>query len=391
MHITDIEHILKDQYRPAIENQIQTEPSPFLEKIKKTPLTGAGDIKWAAPIGVNGGFGFGAEGVDTPRAGAQNYADFSIRPVDMYVNLEISNKTIQLANTDKAIMIRALDTEIKSSYETAKWNIARSLFGDGTGKLCSVSAGSSASNTVTVDDVNHLIEGLTVDFYANGASTPAVSGRRITAIDRVGKQIVIDGSPVTLEAGFMTVQNSYNRELCGMGAIFNDSIDTIYGKKKSENAWIKPTVIDAGNAITDLVLYEGVQAAKRHKRANIDMILCGDAAFKAYQDYMDSKKTQVITTQKFAGGATGYNVLVGNREVTIVNEQFVPTNKMWGVDTTQFELQCTNWDFVSHDGSSVFTLMNNSSIFRALMASYGNLICNNPGGLVEFTNCNDVA
>ena len=37
--LTQIEGILKDKYQPAIANQINIEPSPFLEKIKKVPLT----------------------------------------------------------------------------------------------------------------------------------------------------------------------------------------------------------------------------------------------------------------------------------------------------------------------------------------------------------------
>jgi hypothetical protein len=173
-----------------------------------------------------------------------------------------------------------------------------------------------------------------------------------------------------------------------MGAIFDNNISTLYGKKKSENAWIKPVVVDAKKAVTDLVLYEGVMEAKRHKRSNIDMILCGDNAFKAFQEFMSTKKTQVVDTQKFVGGATGYNVLVGDQTVTIVNEQFVPTDKMWGVDTKQFELQTTGWDFAAHD-SSVFTLVPGTSFYRALVASYGNLLCYNPGGCVEFINCGE--
>jgi hypothetical protein len=157
MNISDIGHILKDQYLPAVVNQIQTEPSAFLEKIKKTPLTGAGSIKWASPIGLNGGFGFGVDGEGTPKAGAQNYADFEIKPVDMYVNIEISDKTVKLANTDKNSMIRTLDTEIKSSYETAKWNLGRSLFGNGSGKLATVTANNSASNVIKVSDTSSLI------------------------------------------------------------------------------------------------------------------------------------------------------------------------------------------------------------------------------------------
>ena len=146
--LTKLEAILKDKYQPALTNQINTEPSPFLEKIKKVALTN-NTIKCAAPIGINGGFGFGAEGVGTPKAGAQRYTRFEIDAVDMYVDLQISNKTIELASSNASSMINALDSEIKGSYAAAKWNIGRALFGDGSGKLAKVtSVTASGNNTV---------------------------------------------------------------------------------------------------------------------------------------------------------------------------------------------------------------------------------------------------
>ena len=110
--LTQIEGILKDKYQPAIANQINIEPSPFLEKIKKVPLTN-NTIKFAAPFGINGGFGFGAEGIATPKSGAQKYVSFSVDAVDMYVDIKISNKTVELASSNAGAMINALDAEIK--------------------------------------------------------------------------------------------------------------------------------------------------------------------------------------------------------------------------------------------------------------------------------------
>ena len=52
--LTKLEAILKDKYQPALTNQINTEPSPFLEKIRKVNLTN-NTIRCAAPIGINGG------------------------------------------------------------------------------------------------------------------------------------------------------------------------------------------------------------------------------------------------------------------------------------------------------------------------------------------------
>ena len=75
--LTKLEAILKDKYQPALTNQINTEPSPFLEKIRKVNLTN-NTIRCAAPIGINGGFGFGAEGVALPASGGDTRV-FSLR------------------------------------------------------------------------------------------------------------------------------------------------------------------------------------------------------------------------------------------------------------------------------------------------------------------------
>lgn len=387
--LTKLEAILKDKYQPALTNMINTEPSPFLEKIKKVTLTN-NTIKCAAPVGINGGFGFGAEGVGTPKAGAQRYTRFEIDAVDMYVDLQISNKTIELASSNASSMINALDSEINGSYAAAKWNISRALFGDGTGKLATVTAAAaSGANTIlTLDSAKRVIEGLTIDLYDDGGAPTLASANashRIISVDRAAKTVTVEGT-LTLSAatGFITVQGSYNRELCGLGAIFGDG-ESIYGIKKSENPWICPTTVDAGGDITDLILYRGVKEAKDYKGANIDLLMMGDNAFLAYQDYIHTNNVTVTDKYHFVGGAVGYKILVGSNEVIIVNERFVPENEVWGVDTSAFYLEATPWNFMEKDGG-VFVPMPDTSIFRALLASYGNLMCVNPGGCVRFIN-----
>ena len=385
--LTRIEGILKDKYQPALANLINIEPSPFLEMIRKEPLTN-NKVRMAAPVGINGGFGFGAEGENTPDAGEQNYIDFELSCVDMYVDINISNKTIALGSSNQSSMINALDTEIKGSYAAAKWNLARSLFGDGSGVLARFTKTATATATFPVDTTAALIEGLRVDVYADGGAKLA-SHVRIKRVDHVAKTVTLD-TPVTLSAdGFLTVQYSYNRELCGLGAIFGEG-DTLYGISRTENPWLIPHTVSLGGKITDMGLYRGIRLAKRQHGASIDLIMMGDAAFEAYQTYMDEHTTHLVDRHKFVGGSTGYSILVGDKEVIIVNESLIPENEAWAVDTKSFILQQTPWEFVSQKGS-IFTLQANTSIYRALLASYGNLICSNPGGCVKFTDCAPVA
>lgn len=310
------------------------------------------------------------------------------------MDVQISHKTIQLGQTNAAAIINAVESEIDSSYQSAKWNVGRALFGDGSGVIATFNdSASSGQAVVKVSSADYLIEGLVVDLFATSGTTTATETHRIKAVNRVPSS----GSySITLDAnlsnnmssgGFMTVQGSYNREITGLGAIYDSGVSTLYGMTKSDHGELTPTSVDANHDLTDVVLYEAVRDARRYKNSKIDLIMMGDAAFAAYQNYMIESNVAVVRDRKFVGGTAGLEVLVGDQMVDIVNEHFVPSTKAWGVDTTAFTYYSTPWDFASYNGSSAFTLLNNSSVYRALLASYGELMCKNPGGCIEITNC----
>ena len=387
-NLKTFEKALKEHYLPVWQNQLGIEPSALLSKLKKIPLV-SNEIVASAPIGLSGGFGFGEEGKETPKSGGVVFERFKTHPKDMYVDVRISAKAVRLTGSGGA-MANALDTEVKAAYDTAKWNVGRSLFGNGLGKLSAISQMSEAGNTVTVADTSHLKEGLIVDFYTTDAevgSAPAVAGRRITAVDRANKTVTFDGAAATLAAGFLTVQNSYGRELTGLGAIFDDTITTLYGVSKSANPIIKPVTKDAGKDIDDTVITQALRTAKNEKNSEVDMLLCGDGAYDAYVAYLRTNNIRVEDiSHTLKGGFKAIKFIFGNREVDIVNEEHVPSAEMWGIDSKVVKLHTQEWNFADLQGGGIFNLMENQSVYRALLANYGNLICENPGGCVRIYN-----
>ena len=385
--IQHLSKILKDAYLPAFRNQITTDPSPFLEKVRKVPLVNQ-KIVASAPLGLNGGFAFGADGgLSAPDAGAQRYAGFELPAKNMYVNIEITDKVVKLAGGNGSAMLNAFDQEVKGAYAAANFNIGRALFGDGVGNLCYLEG--STGTTITVDDTAKLREGLLVDIISP-AGAVAVASARILSINRAEKTVTLDKTNTYAAGQFLTVQKSYDNEICGIGAIMNDDIDTLYGVEKAGNEWIKPIVKDAQSDVGDIILYEGVSEAMDYKNSKIDMLLCGNEAFQSYQRYMRSHNTVMVGDQlKFKGGAVGYVLNVGSREVVLVNERFVPSTEIWGVETGAWQFHHTELDFATVDDSSAFTLVPGTTYYRALLAMYGNLICENPGGCVRFVNCGD--
>ena len=387
-NLNTFEKALKENYLPAWRNQLGIEPSALLGKIKKPKLT-SNKIVATAPIGLSGGFGYGAEGAETPAAGGVRVERFETTAKDMYVNIVISEKAVKLTGSSGA-MANALDTEVKGAYATAKWNVGRSLFGNGTGILTTTKALGAAGNTIQVDDVAYLKEGLIIDIYATGGTTPQANGagRRLLSVDRANKTITIGGDPATFAAGFITVQNSYNREITGLGAIFDDSITSLYGVSKELNPFLKPVVQSGGGDIDDGLITKALRQAKNDKNSNIDMILCGDDAYDHYVNYLRVNNIRVEEmSHTIQGGFKAIKFVFGNKEIDIVNESFVPAKEMWGVETGCLELHALDWNFAELQNGGIFNLMEKQSCYRALLANYGDLICTNPGGCVRITDC----
>ena len=356
--------------------------------IKKTNATND-TVRAAATFGLNGGVGFGVDGSDTPISGPQMYKDFEIGLCNLYCNIEISDKTIKLGSKSESSMIDALDREVRSAFDATNWNLGRALFGDGSGVLCKIKAVES-DTIVTVDSAKNLKEGMIVDTYSTGGSTPTEKERRIIAIDRANNKVYLS-SPTSATTGFMTLQNSYNREITGLGAVMNATgASVIYGKKVSENPWILPLTYDAtkavGGGLNDVLITNAMRDAERDKNGDIDLIMMGDTAFNAYQMYMKENNVTITEQLMFKGGHSGFEVLFGNKTAKVVNESFVPETEVWGVSTKDWKYESTPFDF-ANENSSTFTLVPGKNYYRALLTSYGNVICENPGASFKITNC----
>lgn len=379
------EKALKENYLPVWKNQLGVEPSALLSKIKKVPLK-SNEIVATAPIGLSGGFGFGAEGQATPAAGNVQWERFKTFAKDMYVNICISAKAVRLTGSGGA-MANALDTEVKAAYETAKWNTGRSLFGNGTGMLTVITAAGANNKQIKVDNVAYIKEGLIVDVYSSDEE-PLMTGVRILSVDRVNKTVTLNKEVEDeISGGFITVQNSYNREITGLGAIFDNSVTHLYGVEKAANEFLYPVVYNCNDDISDGVITKALRTAKNDKNSNVDMILCGDVAYDSYVDYLRVNNIRVEDmSHTIQGGFKAIKFIFGNKEVDIVNESFVPSNEMWGVDSSALELHTQEWNFADLQGGGIFNLMEGQSIYRALLCNYGDLICTNPGGCVRLTN-----
>ena len=382
-NLKTFEKALKENYLPVWRNGLTTEPTPLLGKIKTVPLK-SDKIVAAAKVGLSGGFGFGAEGLATPQAGPVRIDRFETNAKDMYVNIAISTKAVRLTGSGGA-MANALDTEVKGAYETAKWNVGRSLFGNGKGIL-TLTTGANSGAIIPVESTKFLKEGLIVDILT--ASGVVVGTSRIKSVDRVENKVELYSTVEAANGYIITVQNSYNREITGLGAIFDKDITTIYGVDRTNNQYLYPTEIDANTDIDDSVIWDAIENAETYKNSKIDTFMMGKDSYKHYIEYLRTNNVRVESqTKEITGGFKAIEYAFGNRTIDIVYDQFVPDNEAWGIESGALELHTQTWDFADLQGGGIFNLMENTSVYRALLANYGDLICTNPGGCVRIKNC----
>lgn len=387
-NMRNISEIAKSQYLTVFRNALNVEADPLLEKIKKSPLK-ASDIKFGMRIGIGGGFGMSEEGEDTPKANAPIYNSMTATSKDAYVDVTVSEKTVRLGQSDVSAMVNAVVDNLDASKEAAKWNVGRMIYGNGSGLLANITAVSEDKKTLTVDDTSCLKEGLAVDVYASASASaePATSAVQIVAIDHVNKKVSLRTPADSSALGGLYVQNSKGREITGLRSIFDRSETAeLYGKVKKEHPILIPSQYDAEGDIDDIKISDAVTWAHDYRGVNVDMILCGAGAYRSYERYMREAQTAIVEKRKYIGGAVGYKIVCGQREVEIVRSRFVPNDRMWGVDTDMLELYHTDWDFLQYGDGSIFNLLPGKSAYRALLANYMELICRNPGGFFEITN-----
>lgn len=389
---TDLTNIIKDYYLPPFNDLITTEPDPFLELIGHSEVPTGGSIKGGARHGINGGFGMGTEATGTPTAFPQGYKGLSTIVKDMYCDIGISHKTITLGNGGESSIFDAARDEIEGAFNAAKWNTARMCYGNGVGKLGSFASALNADTSIVLDDVSKVIEGLAIDIYnVNGATITkdAESPKRITNVDVDTLTITIDSEVTTTHGGFITVQNSYNAELTGLGAIFDTvNVPVLFGITRSGNEWINPRSYDAGNDLTTVLLYDMIKEAEDRKNTKIDILLMGNDAFRAWFQYMESTHYAIQSNSlEFKSGATGFKLVVGNRTISIINAKFVPTGEAWGVQKSMWKFHSTKFDFAETNTGGMFTLVPGTHNYRGLLAAYGEFMCQNPGGCIRIYNC----
>ena len=384
------DNALKEVYLGVVADQLNTSVNPLLAKINQTTSDVWGkEIRKMAPYGINGGIGAGDEDGSLPTAAGNNYAQFVLELKNLYGRIEISDKAIRASQNSAGSFVNLLNAEMEGLIKASTFNFGRMLFGDGTGILATISTNDTSS--VTVDTTRNLIEGMVVDIVNKADGTVnAVSGRRITSIDRANKKVTFSGSALTSEAFkpstsqtntyALCVQGSYGKEITGLGAIFKSS-GSLYGLNRSTYNWMVPYISNiAGEstmtAISDVTMQKAIDELDEVAGSKVDFIVCSAGVKRNYQEYLNSYRSNV-DVMELAGGykAISYN------GIPLVSDKFVKPNTMYLLNTKEFNLhQLCDWQWLEGEDGRVIKQIQGKPTYSATLVKYADIICDHPAG-----------
>lgn len=370
------ESALKSVYLGAVTELLNTKANPLLAKIEQTSTDVCGkEIRKAAKYGINGGVGAGDETGTLPTASSVSYLQFVATLKNLYGQIEISDKAIRASADGQGAFTDLLNSELTDLLNASKFNLGRMLYGDGSGKLATI----TDVEGKTVDSTRNLAPGLLVDVYS-AAGALVANGLKITDVSYEDGTIELFSWPTSLaNNAVMYVQGSKNKEITGIGSLFSSS-GTLYGLSKSSYSFLN-SYSKTSSTLDEIVIQKVIDKLEMESGSVIDFIACSAKAKYAFQDYMASYKRN-IDIMELNGG---YKSLSYNG-IPLVYDRFVPEGQMIFLDTKAFKLhQLCDWRYLETENGKILRQTQGKPTYTATLVKYCDLICDRPNGQGRIT------
>ncbi len=373
------DNVLKTYYLPTVGEQLDKATNPFLAAIRHTSSDVWGkDVRKTVRVGVHGGVGAGTEDGALPAANGNRYAVLISSLKNLYGTVEISDKAIRASASSEGAFVNLLNDEMEGLVKGASYHFGRMLFGDGSGKLATVSSAGASDEQYTVDSVRNLAVGMTVDVYAAGGELKA-GGRVITAVDADSKTVSLSGAKIeTPESCTLVLQNSKDLELTGLAAIFGEG--DLYGIDRKSNPWMKPAVQTEVGALSEAKILKAMDDVEERSGGKANFIVCSWGVRRAlYNLLSDGKRTETCELEG------GFRALSFNG-IPVVADRFCPEGTMYLLNTEDFALhELCDWQWLEGEDGKVLKQIAGKPVYTATLVKYAELICCRPCGQAALT------
>jgi len=357
--LTQWDPLLKDDYGPAIQNQLNSENiiQAFMEKeIADDTWVGRQKIV-PTKIGRNWSVGSIGAGGALPQAGRSAYADFKIPMRDIYGRVGFERWVIEQSRNKKGSWAQVIPQEMDGLVEDLAF--ARNVigWGYGSGILAKVNGTHTATTTLTVKDPlgvagttnpnRYLFGDATSGMYLAvlDATTQAVKWTgTVTAVTATGASVTVDTAVTAADGDFIVraqnpTQNSYNKEPQGLLSSIDDGtyVGTYHDLSRTTYPIIKSYVVTGVGALSLDAIQQPIDAVNIKVGKGIDLFACEHAVRRAYLALLEADRRYTGADlmspdggTKAAKKPTGRNITYG--DIPFVIDRDAPYGILFGIN-----------------------------------------------------------
>lgn len=370
---------LKSFYLDAVTKEIDEKGSPFFAMIEKTSANVAGKSVTKVVKTGFGGVGAGAEDGTLPDGNNGEYISLTAPLKNIYGTIEITDKAIRASASNEGAFVNLLNEEMDSLVQSAKYNFARMLFGDGSGKLGTMV--NRSGSQYQFDTTDSIEPGMCVDVWSGGqiiyTNCKIRSVNKKTGIVEFSSGIGSDsGIALGSEIYLHGVKPDY--ELTGLKAIFSSA--PLYGVMRT-NPYMAPYMEMVNGDIDEDIVQKAMDEVERASGGKVDLIVCSWGVRRALVNAF-RERNYPIANIKIGDSISA----ISFNGVPVVVDRFCPSGTMYLLNTKDFKLcQLCDWQWMEGEDGKVLKQVPGKPVYTATLVKYAELICQKPCGQAMLT------
>ena len=402
--LTQWDPLLKDDYAPAIINQLQDENNILKFMESEIPDDTWQGRKKVIPIKIGRNMSSGsipARG-RLPQAGRTSYKDFEVPMKSTYGRVGFERNVILQSRNKKGSWQQVIPTEMEALTESLSFHRNRVCWGYGSGILALVNGAITASTTVTVDAPGNVAGSVMGNRYLYGDTTSGMfvafldSGNNVEATGTIAG-IAAAGTSVTMEAAVTltdndkiviaqsTTQNSYNVEPEGILAGIDDGtyVDTYHNLSRTTYPLLKSYVVTGVGGLSLDAIQQPIDAVSIRVGSTVDFFAAEHAVRRAYVALLETDRRYTGADlmspdggTKAAKKPTGKNITYG--DIPIVVDRDCPYRMLFGVNKASWTRYVEDEGSWANEEGSVLKWVQEYDEYTAFFSIFDNFHCQQP-------------
>lgn len=325
------------------------------------------------------------------------YKDFTLTRVKDYSLATVDNEAAEASENDKGAFLKALTNEIDSAIRSSASSMGSMVYGDGSGCIGQISAGTNvATTTLTLavaDDIVNFEVGMTLVFAAarsSGSLRNSGATLSILSIDRGAGSMVLSAAintvTGTIAGDFIFIDGDRNLAVSGLAAWLPETAptsgDSFFGVDRSVDSTRLAGVRYDGSALSiEEALVGGLTLCNR-EGGNPKIV------FMNYTDWSNlelalGSKVQYMVTEAFGRadiGFQGIQVKTNKGVANCVADPFCPRGVAYGITMESWALYSLKEPIriLDLDGNKILRTSDADAV-ELRVGGYFQLGCNAPG------------